>query len=1746
MNNMNQLANRGSAFGPIPYFGRRLALTLLFLLVLVARVLFSEEDNATLLKGIYPAASSVNVITGEYCEARTDLILDGPRPLAIKRCFFSMESGFACDGLAWHFNHPNVLSPIITALGDIPPPQVKLSYVNDPLDRLSQIKIGDISGEQQFHECRFTYEEDDDNSFLCKVEADDGRSIAYRYSDAPVSRESPALKIDTFIDVGGHETHYSYRQHPLERKMLISKCLFPEGGWIETEYYEGKHNNVGGTLVTIDDPVRDPRLGRIKLQKAPVGPGNSALITQKLFYHKGCTEVVRANGQKTLYRYSDDHHLTAIETYLEDEGGEQLPYKSERFTWSREKEGEPRRLISRLLEDAAGRIISCRTYDYDDKGNMIKESLYGNISGSCTAPIILGSNGLPEDFCLESSSTLYEYWQKDETSPSLLIKKKEPSGKTTRYLYDCETGKNRGELICDGEQIRIRQFYFFNEQGLLVQTITDDGSSEEWSNLEGVSERHIVRLTLRQELPAVGMPEIIEEACLDLASGCERPIRTTHNSYSKYNKVIKQEIFDCNGDYVWTRQQDFDLHGRCIYRESERGRFNYCEYDSAGNKLWEKEVEEGAIIKEFQHTYDLAKRLIRTVEIDESGSERVMTYRYDAMSNKIASSDEYGNETCYEYDSIGRMTKIIYPAIYGLDGESINPTVANKYDISGNVISTTDPNGYETRTKYNVNGDPILIAHPDGTEERFEYYLDGSLKKQTAKNGLITFYKRDFLSRIISKEVLSPSGKSLSTTTSDYNAFHKISETDVNGATAYYLYDSQGRHIATTTAMDDGIHRKEIEYDSQGKVRCEKEWFGENEDDYIAIITERDPAGHPVEKRIESASGKVLRKKIENKERSLNPRGIPQQTLEHYNNQGQKTKKESLTDSNGITTTAIMDALGRVEKIIKQDPLGKTLEEVAMAYDPAGNKVREIHTLFRGSGESSTFTIAWHYGPGNRLETMIEGQGSRLQRTTHYRYNAQGEAEAIIKPDGIELLQLHNEQGQVSRLTSSDGSVDIEYFYDANGNIIEAVDRIQNAITRRQYNSSNRLVSEIQSCGAALTYQYDKCGRKTSLMLPDGSSVAYSYDAVNLVKIERFNSKHQFTYSHKYSSYDLEGHLLECKLINNLGNLHYSYDERGLCTSIASPYWSEETAWSDEGSSKAAPMEVAAIDPLGKYSISYRYDANNQISLECGGIEREYRYDSLGNREGNESKTNSINELNELLYDGSSLYSYDPNGNMIRKIEGETVTLFHYDALNRLTEALVGSHLRIIYGYDPFNRRISKKVLSLTDKDPSYEESYFYDGERELGTLDSYGEIASMRILGEGVGADIGAAVAIESKGRLYAPIHDRTGSIRCLVDAENGAIVEFYRFSAFGEEDAYDGEALHLEKDKLINPWRFLSKRHDHEIGLIFFGKRYYSPAIGRWTTVDPIGFGDGPNRYLFVHNNPLVNFDHYGHFSWNAFWGGIVDAISACFKWISDMGSNFFGAIRTDAHYLQQIQPNMTEIFEKYLGKGFLTFNGYYSHPMESGVYGQGEVCDKVRLTYINGIANVRSYYRDSLELLNSSHGGVNIHYIFRPTDGWCGDMIKALLIKFGYVSPYARELAATWKKLIEEMGGVSGGGMIVHYCHSLGGSDTSSAASLLTPEEKKMIKVFSIGSSTMISNNLGFAQVINYVSVRDGVCLADPIGYFKGIIDKKSNVCFIGSFLGIPLIDHSIATDTYTEIVTNLGRQFLEMYAYAGGFF
>lgn len=100
----------------------------------------------------------------------------------------------------------------------------------------------------------------------------------------------------------------------------------------------------------------------------------------------------------------------------------------------------------------------------------------------------------------------------------------------------------------------------------------------------------------------------------------------------------------------------------------------------------------------------------------------------------------------------------------------------------------------------------------------------------------------------------------------------------------------------------------------------------------------------------------------------------------------------------------------------------------------------------------------------------------------------------------------------------------------------------------------------------------------------------------------------------------------------------------------------------------------------------------------------------------------------------------------------------------------------------------------------------------------------------------------------------DATGSTRQLTNSA-GAVTDRMTYDAWGNVVSRTGTT------PIAMLWiGELGYYYDVETGLFSVRERPYEPENGRWTTVDPLEFIDGLNRYLFVSNTPPLIVDPSG----------------------------------------------------------------------------------------------------------------------------------------------------------------------------------------------------------------------------------------------------------------------------------------------
>ena len=103
---------------------------------------------------------------------------------------------------------------------------------------------------------------------------------------------------------------------------------------------------------------------------------------------------------------------------------------------------------------------------------------------------------------------------------------------------------------------------------------------------------------------------------------------------------------------------------------------------------------------------------------------------------------------------------------------------------------------------------------------------------------------------------------------------------------------------------------------------------------------------------------------------------------------------------------------------------------------------------------------------------------------------------------------------------------------------------------------------------------------------------------------------------------------------------------------------------------------------------------------------------------------------------------------------------------------------------------------------------------------------------------------------------YDGNGNVVGLIDSVTGEKSATYEYSPFGELIRVSGEM------GMKNTLRYSSRYTDDETGLLYYGYRYYSPALGKWLSPDPIEESGGMNVFGFLGSDPVNAVDVLGMF--------------------------------------------------------------------------------------------------------------------------------------------------------------------------------------------------------------------------------------------------------------------------------------------
>lgn len=332
----------------------------------------------------------------------------------------------------------------------------------------------------------------------------------------------------------------------------------------------------------------------------------------------------------------------------------------------------------------------------------------------------------------------------------------------------------------------------------------------------------------------------------------------------------------------------------------------------------------------------------------------------------------------------------------------------------------------------------------------------------------------------------------------------------------------------------------------------------------------------------------------------------------------------------------------------------------------------------------------------------------------------------------------------------------------------------------------------------------------------------------------------------------------------------YTYNERGWLKSQNSPLFNQNLKYNEliVGASAQFNGNISRQECGGKY-YNYNYDPLNRLKSGLSSDanhEKSIVYDLMGNIQGMQRYSSGVlvdqlkynysgnkltsvidtNTNNLALYQlsGTTVYSYDVNGNTISRTNGvdnrNNITSLTYNYLNLPSTMTVGGNL-VTYTYDATGVKLSKSIGS------GIFNEYIGGVEYENGVL-KYLQTSGGRVVRNNA-ADYSYEYTLSDhlgNGRLY--FDTNSGGARKIQETD------YYPFGLSIQRSLFGAE----------NKYQYNGKELQDELRQYDYGARFYDPVIGRFNTVDPLAeISRKHSPYSYALNNPIRYIDVDGMYA-------------------------------------------------------------------------------------------------------------------------------------------------------------------------------------------------------------------------------------------------------------------------------------------
>jgi RHS repeat-associated protein len=1095
--------------------------------------------------------------------------------------------------------------------------------------------------------------------------------------------------------------------------------------------------------------------------------------------------ITDAMGNVTRYTYDTDHLLQETYDPLGRQGAKNEYDDSGRLVAEVDSQGHQTsfdHVLPQNTESKTDALGNKTTYVYDDQGNVIDQiDPLGDVTENSfdTQNHVLSHTQILADGTKLTTSYTYDATG-NKTSQT------DPSGATTYFTYD-----SQGDLLTTKDPLGYVTSSTYDANGNLQSTTDANGNTtHDVTSSVGlvISQTDPMGYTSSFSYNLFGENVSAQDAAGTVYSSTynlrgqptsDGFVWVDPKDSNNTLNLQQTKSYDANGNQTKvvapigsTTQSAFDADGHLISGADRYGNWSHYVYNTTGQMI-ELVYPDGTVV---YTVYDLL------------GRPSYKTDRYDPTSNVLP------NAIHTVYDAAGRviltqeLSQVLIKVITTPAGNSTSVFVSasaligqtsSVYDAAGRLLKTTDPTGLVTQYTYDADGRALTKSVGSTQTTSFQYDADGRQIEETDPSGAVTRFVYDGNGNVL--ETLYADG---TTTSSTYDKDNRVTSfTDQGDQTTNYTYDASNHLTAVILpAVADPLNGGNMnlpEYDYTYDV-------------YGDILTRRDPLGH-VTTYVYDAYGRQISE--------TTPDGETSSTT--YNQAGLVATQ---TDFKGQVTATTYNSLG--------GPIAVSLYTGAAAF-AAGTPSDTINTTYDNFERAisvtdpNSGTIQTVFDPAGEVSALVTPEG-----TLHYAYD----------PVTLQLIE------------TSTAFTDVKYAYDNFGRLSTVSadmvngNRLATPLTATYtYDAASNLISLKQPNGVTTTNTYDILDRLTSIKVTDLSGHVLSSDTYTLDALGHRNADDEFQLQSSGTldevkiswTYDALGRLVQESSVDVTGlrpdltyTTNFSYDLVGNIT--------QKTSMTSAGTVTTTNTYNGDDELIRSMTSSgtittYLYDANGSLieTMVNGQVSQTYSYD-LQNRL-NESTAYSTNSGGQLVTT-SSVYTYDPAGNLVKQVTTSSV------------KGLMQPPTVQIFLVDPKNGTESTQPFEVQDFEGTPIVTYIW------GTQ---------------------ALFQVGRTGQAQYFVQDGRNSVRLLTDA-NGQIIARYDYGAYGD-------ALGFNPATAATALLYAGERFDPTTDQYDLGSRTYSPSTMRFSQRDAfIGNNTDPqslNKYSYVQGDPINLADPSGY---------------------------------------------------------------------------------------------------------------------------------------------------------------------------------------------------------------------------------------------------------------------------------------------